>query len=115
MLLVVSTGAREKNGSSHNLALDTQARKNQLQIAARAQVEDREKLAVDPLESMSLTEPDRSTYFSSLLSGVKKDRLWQVLLHNIEVFTWAQSDMTDINPIHASHKLNVISSATPVR
>ena len=78
-------------------------------------MEDREQLVVDPLESMSLTESDKSTYVSSLLSGTEKDKLWQVLLHNMDVFTWAHSNMTDINPIHASHKLNVISSATPVR
>ena len=33
-------------------------------------MEDREQLVVDPLESMSLAEPDKSTYVSSLLSGM---------------------------------------------
>ena len=33
----------------------------------------------------------------------------------MEVFAWAHLDMTDINPVHASHKLNVISLAKPVR
>ena len=74
-----------------------------------------EQLAVDTLESMSLVEPNKSTYVSSLLSGTEKDQLRQVLLYNIDVIAWAHSDMTDINLIHASHKLNVISSATPVR
>ena len=39
----------------------------------RAQVEDMEQLAVDPLESISLAEPDKSTYVSSLLYGKEKD------------------------------------------
>ena len=33
----------------------------------------------------------------------------------MDVFTWTYSDMVGINPIHASHKLNVIPSARPVR
>ena len=33
----------------------------------------------------------------------------------MDVFAWAHSDMTSINPVHASHKLNVISSARPVK
>ena len=78
-------------------------------------MEDRKQLDIDPLESMSLAEPDKSTYVSSLLSSTEKDQLWQVLLHNMDVFAWAHSNMTSINPIHASHKLNVISLATPVR
>ena len=78
-------------------------------------MEDKEQLAVDPLESMFLAEPDKSTYVSSLLSGTEKDQLRQVLLHNMDVFAWAHSDITCINPVDASHKLNVISLARPVR
>ena len=78
-------------------------------------MEDREQLVVDPLESMSLAEPDKSTYVSSLLSDTKKDQLRQVLLHNMDVFTWAHSDMVDMNPVHASHKMNVTSSARLVK
>ena len=33
----------------------------------------------------------------------------------MDVFAWAHSDMTDINPVHASHKLNVVSLAKSVR
>ena len=33
----------------------------------------------------------------------------------MDVFFWTQSDIAGINPIHASHKLNVIPSARPVR
>ena len=33
----------------------------------------------------------------------------------MDVFALAHSDMVGINPVHASHKLNVISSAKPVR
>ena len=78
-------------------------------------MEDMEQLAVDPLELMSLAEPDKSTYVSSLLPGAEKKQIRQVLLHNMDVFTWTHSDMADINPVHASHKLNVIPSAWSVR
>ena len=74
-----------------------------------------EQLVIEPLELMSLAEPDKYTYVSSLLSGAEKDELQQVLLHNMDVLAWTHSDMADINPVHASHKLNVIPSARPVK
>ena len=55
------------------------------------------QLAVDPLESMSLAESDKSTYVSSLLSGIEKDQLRQVLLHNMDLIACAHSDMVGIN------------------
>ena len=64
---------------------------------------------------MSLAESDKSTYVSSLLSGSKKEQIRQVMLHNMDVFGWTRSDMADINPVHTSHKLNVIPLARPVR
>ena len=33
----------------------------------------------------------------------------------MDVIAWTHSDMADINPVHASHKLNVIPSTKPVR
>ena len=78
-------------------------------------MEDRERLAIDPLQSMSLAELDKSTYVSSLISGGEKEQIQQVLLHNMDVLAWTHSDMADINLVHASHKLNVIHSAKPIR
>ena len=78
-------------------------------------MEDGEQLAINPLESMSLTEPDKSTFVSSLISGVEKEQMRQVLLHNMDVFAWTHSDMADINPGHASRKLNVIPLAKLIR
>ena len=78
-------------------------------------MEDKEQLVVDPLELMSLAEPDKCTYVSSLLSCVEKEQIWHVLLCNMDLFTWTHSDMVDIIPIHASHKLNVIPSARMIR
>ena len=77
-------------------------------------MEDREQLAVDPLESMSLAKSNKSTYVGSLISGAEENQLRQVLLHNMDVFTWTHSYMAGIN-LHASHKLNVIPSTRPVR
>ena len=37
------------------------------------------------------------------------------MLRNMDVFAWAHLDLAGINPVHASHKLNVISLAGPVR
>ena len=33
----------------------------------------------------------------------------------MDVFAWTHSDMAGISPVHASHKLNVIPSARPIR
>ena len=87
----------------------------QLQLAAQARAKDRERLAVDPLESIFLDGPDKSTYVSSLLSSGEKEHIQQVLLRNMDVFSWTHSDMTVINPVHASHKMNVIPKAKTVR
>ena len=74
-----------------------------------------EQLAMDPLESILLGGSDKHTYVSSFLSGEEKERIRQVLLCNSDVFAWTHSDMTDISPAHASHKLNVVPSARPIR
>ena len=72
-------------------------------------------MAVYPLESVFLDGPDKSIYVSSLLSIGEKEQIQQVLLRNMDVFAWTHSDIAVINPVHASHKLNVIPSARPVR
>ena len=70
---------------------------------------------MDPLESILLGGPDKHTYVSSLLSGEEKEQLRQVFLCNINVFSLTHSDMIGISPTHASHKLNVVPSARPIR
>ena len=70
---------------------------------------------MDPLESMLLCGLDKHPYVSSLLSKEEKEQLRQVLLSNIDIFAWTHSDMTDISPTHASHKMNVVPSARTVR
>ena len=72
-------------------------------------------MTVDPLESISLAEPNKSTYVNSLLSRGKREQIQQILLQNMDVFAWTHTDMASINPVDASHKLNVIPSARPVR
>ena len=78
-------------------------------------MKDRERLAIDPLKSILLDGLDKSTYVSSLISSREKEQIQQVLLRNMDVFAWSHSDKAGINPIHASHKLNVIPLARPVR
>ena len=39
----------------------------------------------------------------------------QILEANANVFSWNHSDMIGISLVHASHKLNVVSSTIPVR
>ena len=78
-------------------------------------MEDREQLVVDPLESILIGGLGKCTYVSSLLSGEERARLQQILQANVDVFAWTHSDMIGISPVHASHKLNLVSSARPVR
>ena len=78
-------------------------------------MEDREQLSVDPLKSILIGGPGKCTYVSSLLSGEERAQLQQILQANADVFAWTHSDIIGINPVHASHKLNVVSSAKLVR
>ena len=75
----------------------------------------KDPLVVDPLKLMVLDGLEKFTYVSSLLSSEEKEQLERVLLRNIDVFTWNHSDKTKINPMLASHKLNIIHTAKPVR
>ena len=72
-------------------------------------------LVLDPLETVALDGPEKFTYVSFLLSSEEKKHLQCILLRNIDVFTWNHSDMTGIDPMLTSHKLNVIPSVKPVR
>ena len=62
-----------------------------------------------------LDEPEKFTYISSLLSSEEKEKLQHILLRNIDVFAWNHSDMIGIDLMLASHKLNIILAAKPVR
>ena len=70
---------------------------------------------MDPLEKVTLDGPKKFTYVSSLLSNEEREQLELVLLNNIDVFVWSHSDMVGINPMVASHKLNIIPMAKLVR
>ena len=74
-------------------------------------MKEKDPLAVDPLEIVVLDRPEKFTYVSSLLSNEEKEQLQRVLLRNIDVFAWNHSDMIGIDPVLASHKLNIIPSA----
>ena len=62
-----------------------------------------------------LDRPEKFTYVSSLLSSKEKEQLQRVLLRNIDLLAWNHSDMIGINPMLASHKLNIIPMTKPER
>ena len=62
-----------------------------------------------------MNESEKFTYNSSLLSHEEREQIRLVLLNNIEVFTWSHSNMVGVNPTVASHKLNIILMARPIR
>ena len=70
---------------------------------------------MDPLEKVMMDGPEKFTYASSLLSGNEKEQLRLILLNDVDVFTWNHSNMVGISPRVASHKLNIIPTAKPVK
>ena len=70
---------------------------------------------MDPLEVVALDEPEKFTYVSTLLSSEEKEQLQHMLLGNADVFAGSHSDMDGIDPMLASHKLNVIATEKHVR
>ena len=49
-------------------------------------MEEKDPLAVDPIEKIMLDEPKKFTYISSLMSDEEREQLRFVLLNNIDVF-----------------------------
>ena len=52
-------------------------------------MEEKDLLAVEPLEKVMLDGPDKFTYASSLLTDDEKEQLRLALLSNIDVFAWS--------------------------
>ena len=50
-------------------------------------MEEKDPLAVDPLEIVALDRQEKFTYVSTLLSNEEKEHLRRVLLGNTNVFT----------------------------
>ena len=70
---------------------------------------------MDPLEAVALDGPEKLTYIITLLANEEKEQLRHVLLGNKDIFASSHSDMVGIDPTLASHKLNVIATAKPMR
>ena len=78
-------------------------------------MEERDLLAVDPLQNVMLDGLEKFCYASSLLSSEEKEQLRLMLINNVDVFAWSHLDMVGISPTVASQKLNIIPAARPVR
>ena len=63
-------------------------------------MEEGEEVAVDP------SRPERKMKIGRNLSGEDKEELISVLRDNQDVFAWAHSDMTGIDPHIICHALN---------
>ncbi|RVW58039.1 hypothetical protein CK203_106958 [Vitis vinifera] len=72
--------------------------------------------AADPLQTIQISdESDHLTNVSSLMTQEETQGMQNILRQNHDIFAWAHSDMKGIHPSIASHKLNVFSTARPVR
>lgn len=54
-------------------------------------------------------------HISSLLQLTEVQELQGILQQNQDVFAWAQSDMTGIHPMVASHQLHTLATSSPVQ
>ena len=63
----------------------------------------------------SVGQPEKCIYSSTLLSNEEKEQVRRIFLGNANVFALIHSDMAGIDPMLASHKLNIISTAKPIR
>ena len=52
---------------------------------------------------------------NSLMSNEERAHFQLAVLHKIDVFAWRHSDMVGISSMVASHELNVLPTAKPVR
>ena len=111
----LSVHERERDKEPDSSSVEAHPSSYQLRPAVRAALEDKEQLVVDPLQPIVVGSPDRCTYVSSLLTKKEKAPLQQALTVNADVFAWNHLDMTGINPVNTSHKLNVLPSAKPIQ
>ena len=70
---------------------------------------------MDPLEKETLDGLEKFTYVCSLMSNEEREQLRLVLMNNIDIFAWSHSYMVGINLMVASHELNIIPTARPIR
>ena len=70
---------------------------------------------MDQLQEVELDGLEKFIYVISFLSNEERAQLRIALLRNIDVFAWRHSDMIRISSTVASHKLNVLPTAKPVR
>ena len=63
---------------------------------------------MDLVEKVTLDGSEKFTYINYLLSNEEREQLQLILLSNTNVFAWSHSYMVGINPMVASHKLNII-------
>ena len=70
---------------------------------------------MDPLEIVVLDGPMKFTNVSTLLSSKEMEQVQGVPLKKFDVFAWSHSDMVGIDLVLASHKLNIVHAAKPVR
>ncbi|RVW88325.1 Transposon Ty3-I Gag-Pol polyprotein [Vitis vinifera] len=70
----------------------------------------------DPLQTIQISEEnDHLTNVSSLMTQEETQSIQNILRSNHDIFAWTHSDMKGIHPSIASHKLNVLPAARPVR
>ena len=101
--------------SSDSPPIEDQTPAYQSQFVAQIKAEDKDMLAMDPLEKVTLDGPKKFTYVNSLLSNEKMEHLQLILLNNIYVSIWSHSNMVRINPTVASYKLNIIPATRLVK
>ena len=71
--------------NSENPPLEDHTPALQSHVASQIRAEERDSLAVDPLEVVVLDELEKFTYVSTLLSSKEREQVQGVLLKNLDV------------------------------
>ena len=114
MLSIIYTGTEKGEELGKSSPRRSHPRVEQ-RFVAQVKAEEKDPLAVDPLETVVLDGPEKFSYISFLLSSEEKEQLQCILLRNVDMFAWNHLDMIRIDPMLVSHKLNIIPAAEPVR
>ncbi|XP_030958498.1 uncharacterized protein LOC115980385 [Quercus lobata] len=72
---------------------------------------------IEKLEEITLnsSNPDRTTKIKTLANPAIRQELITFLKNNQDVFAWSHDDMLGVDPSIMVHRLNVLSSFSPVR
>ncbi|GKC48993.1 hypothetical protein Tco_1071738 [Tanacetum coccineum] len=78
-------------------------------LTAHQVIEERIKVAINP------DYPEQTIIIRSTLTNEGRNKLCDLLQHNLDVFAWKPADMTGVPRHIAEHRLNIREGCSPIR